>query len=304
MRASRSGSRTQRLLIIATAALSAVAVSCAAPDNGAPPDTPTTTAGRHLVETNLAPRIDAFFTTSYVDGFRNVRAVLVMVDGQPAFENYNNSTPAATANTSDVTKSVMSMLIGVALDERRIPSVDATVLELLPSDAARMAPEVKGITLRQLLTMTAGQKIDVGIPDFEQSADWVGTILATPPTHPPGGGFHYSSAASHLLSAILLQATGRSVLDYAREKLFTPLGIDTDPAAEPVVRVENVAAYDSAGFAWPVDPQGIHVGHSLLKMTAPDMAKLESCTSTRDSGTAGSWCPRPGSRSRRGRTPR
>ncbi len=227
-----------------------------------------------------------------------------MVDGQPALERYDNSTPATTANTFDVTKSVMSMLIGVALDEHRIPSVDATVLELLPGYEARMAPEVKGITLRQLLTMTAGLKIDVGgIPEFERTADWVGAILATPPSHPPGGGSHYSSAASHLLSAILVQATGRSVLDYARERLFTPLGIDTDPAAEPVLPAERAAEYETAGFAWPVDPQGIHLGHALLKITAPDMASWDSCTSTRDSGEEGSWSPWPGSRRQPGRTP-
>ena len=96
--------------------------------------------------------------------------------------------------------------------------------------------------------------------------------------HPAGsadGSSKYSNESSHLLSPILAQATGRSVLDYAREKLFTPLGISTDNAAEPVLREDNIDAYESApGFGWAVDPQGYHFGAGGLKLTAPDQAKI------------------------------
>ena len=50
----------------------------------------------------------------------------------------------------------------------------------------------------------------------------------------------------HLLSAILVEATGQSVLDYARDKLFNPLGISTDPAAEPLAVEENLPVYEAA----------------------------------------------------------
>ena len=102
----------------------------------------------------------------------------------------------------------------------------------------------------------------------------VARILADGPVQPPDQGFLYSSAGSHLLSAILRQAVGRSVLDYARQKLFAPLGIDTVPAAEPVAAPENLPAYEKAGFAWPVDPQGVHDGGGGQKLTARDLAKL------------------------------
>jgi len=102
----------------------------------------------------------------------------------------------------------------------------------------------------------------------------VAAILSGGLERPPGEGFAYASAGSHLLSAILVEATGRSVLDYARDKLFNPLGISTDPATEPLAVEENLPVYEAASFAWPVDPQGLHLGDAFLKISARDMAKI------------------------------
>jgi CubicO group peptidase (beta-lactamase class C family) len=88
------------------------------------------------------------------------------------------------------------------------------------------------------------------------------------------GSFAYNNAAPHLLSAILAQATGQSVLDYARAKLFDPLGISTRPAAEPIAQPSNVATYEAAAFAWPTDADGLHLGSAFLKLTPADMLKL------------------------------
>jgi CubicO group peptidase (beta-lactamase class C family) len=65
-----------------------------------------------------------------------------------------------------------------------------------------------------------------------------------------------------------------SLLDYARPRLFDPLGISTRPAAEPVALPENLAAYDKAGFAWPTDPKHVHLGHSDLKLTPGDLIRF------------------------------
>jgi CubicO group peptidase (beta-lactamase class C family) len=66
------------------------------------------------------------------------------------------------------------------------------------------------------------------------------------------------------------------VLDYARPRLFGPLGIDTRDAAEPRLDVDKdaEAQYARADFAWPRDPMGIQIGFGTLKMTPPDLAKL------------------------------
>jgi CubicO group peptidase (beta-lactamase class C family) len=73
-----------------------------------------------------------------------------------------------------------------------------------------------------------------------------------------------------------VQATGESVLAYARAKLFDPLGIVTRPSVEPRITAQTtpqaLAQYEKAGFAWPIDPQGFHLTESWIKLRRRDMA--------------------------------
>jgi CubicO group peptidase (beta-lactamase class C family) len=263
-------------MLAATAGCSGGSPAAPAPDDSTGPARSASAASsRPVVPAEVEKSIQEFLAVGDGGAFEQVRAILVMVDGRPVFERYYHSSAATTGNVFSVTKSVMSMLIGIAIDERKLRGVDQTLAELLPAYATTMPPAVKAVTLRQVLTMTAGLPPDPsGLPAFVGSDDWVVTILREGTQQPAGQGFAYSSAGSHLLSAILRQATGRSTLDYARAKLFTPLGISTVPAAEPVAREESQAAYNQARFAWPTDPQGNHVGFSFLKLTARDMGKL------------------------------
>lgn len=184
-----------------------------------------------------------------------IHAMLVMVDGKLVVEQYGKyGKPDAATNTFSVTKSVTSALIGIAIGEGLIDGVEQTVGELLPRYVPVMAPGVAAITLAQLLTMTSGiVSDDTDIALVGAQPDAVVDILSTPLEQSPGAGWAYSSRGSHLLAAILVAATGRSVLDYASEKLFRPLGISTDPF-------------------WPVDNQGIQFGFSELTLTAREMA--------------------------------
>lgn len=207
-----------------------------------------------------------------------VRAVLVTVDNRPIVQLYRSSTPAQSHDVHSVTKSVMATLVGIALSEGRLHSLNDTLATLLPQHAADMDPTVSAITLRQLLTMTAGLPPDLpnGDPPASMSGpDWVANILRTGTVTPPGTAFAYSSAGSHLLSAILTDAVGASALEYARPRLFEPLGIDTRNAFEPNIEDHAaIAAYDKANFAWPKDPTGIQIGFGALKMAPRDLAKL------------------------------
>jgi CubicO group peptidase (beta-lactamase class C family) len=217
------------------------------------------------------------FKFSYTDAYRNVQAVLVSVCGKPVLERYENSTASDFHNVASVTKSVISTLVGVALAEGSIKSLDQPLAQLLPQHLKDMTPPVAAITLRELLTMTAGldeDRADGGTGPWIQSTNLVRGILREGVHQPPGGQFGYSTGTSHLLAAIVVRATGRPLLDYARDKLFDPLGIVTRPAAQPLLVPASMAGYEKAGFAWPVDHQGINFGGGFLKMRPRDMVKL------------------------------
>ena len=214
-----------KFAIIVAAVVSAAAVGCGAPSSG-PTAGPATTVGKYSVDLALGSRIDEFFTTSYTGGFDEVLAVLVNVGGQPVVEKYKQSTPAATNDVFSVTKSVMSILVGIALDERRLTSLDQTVGELIPSYADRMAPGVTTITLRQLLTMTGG--LSPTPPGRSSCGVRTGWARLSPRRRLRRRSPRSTPARVRICSRRYSPGHGRSVLDFAREKLFTPLGISTD----------------------------------------------------------------------------
>ena len=215
----------------------------------------------------------------FAPDFDQLRAVLVATEDRIVFEQYYGSDQDTYRVVNSVTKSVVSTLIGIAQHEGLIDSLDDTLAELLPRYADAMSTRVAGATLRQLLTMTAGFPGTPGAtaPAFTQSADWVRDIL-THPESPPGSRFLYSDGTSHLLTAVLEEATGTSALNFARSRLFGPLGIDTQPAFHPAARhkpqAKDLADYQNADFAWPSDPQGISTGWWGIKLRPRDMVKL------------------------------
>jgi CubicO group peptidase (beta-lactamase class C family) len=203
-----------------------------------------------------------------------LRALLVAVDGQLLVERYGDSGPDEHADTMSATKSITGALVGAALADGSLRDLEQPLVQLLPEQADRMSPAVAAITLRQLLTMTSGLPGDGSdLPAWTQGQDWVGDILTTGVVTDPGTEFAYSNSSSHLLAAVLVEATGRSVLDYARAVLFDPLGIDTRPATTVMAADDpGSARYEAApGFVWPEDPQGVHTGFGWAKLTARDM---------------------------------
>ena len=161
-----------------------------------------------------------------------------------------------------VTKSVVSTLVGMALGDGLLDSTDRRVVDFFTDRTiANLDDAKRAITVQQLLDMTSGLAWKEGMTgsaesyqDMERSPDWQQFILDHPMAATPGTRFYYSSGNSHLLSAILSKVTGRSANDYAREKLFGPLGIDD--------------------VLWEADPQGISGGGASLYLQPRDMAKI------------------------------
>ena len=252
----------------------AMCAACTAPREVSPEKT----AGS--LETDLESYLEI------VDPSDQVRAILVQHAGASILENYRGgASPDDYWDIQSVGKSVMSALIGIALGEGHLRSVDQTLEELLPSYTAAMAPGVGDITLHELLTHTSGLEPDRGVETEGtswESTDWVRHILADKgPAATGPHEFAYSSQAAHLMSPILTQATKQSALEYGREKLFRPLGIPSEPAAEILLTIrdgvpdeEAFRQYYEADFAWPVDPQGFHEGAGSIKLRAKDLAAI------------------------------
>jgi CubicO group peptidase (beta-lactamase class C family) len=222
-------------------------------------------------------------------GYPSVRSVLVVRHGYLVVERYRQGIEASDGHdVRSVTKSFVSALVGIALGDGKLKGLDQTVEEL-PADhlPATADPRLRQATVEQLLTMTsglAGDDATVGGDDrivehMFHSPDWVRHILSRRLDRAPGEDAAYSSATSHLLSAIVADATGQSTLAFARAKLFAPLGIAADDALEPTIRhwpptPAQDEAYERASVAWPRDPQGYHFGFGGLRLPARDLAKF------------------------------
>lgn len=216
-----------------------------------------------------------WFAADTTGMYEKRRALLVALNGKLLVEQYTHSSVSQTVDVQSVTKSVMGTLIGVALAQHTISAVDARLADLLPQYRTSMTPQMRGTSLRELLTMTSG------LPDVQDpsasliftASNPVRAVLASGPRK-RRGTFTYSNYGSHLLSAVLSAAVHRSTLDYARQTLFDPLGISTRPAFVGVANRRNISAFERAGFAWPTDPQGIQLGFGGIKLTARDLLKL------------------------------
>lgn len=251
-------------------ALTGTVVACS-PEGASPTD----------VGAALEVDVDGYLETA--DPHDQTRAVLVYHEGEPVLERYTGATEEDYWDLQSVTKSVIGTLIGIAIEQGHLDGVDQTLGELLPDHADVMTPEVAALTLHEVLTHTGGLSFSPS-PDsgllYWESPDWVRAILADrAEAGTTGGSFAYSNAGSHLLAAILVEATGQPVLEYARSALFDPLGIPSAPAFEPVVSEDTDAAeafqeYYEGDFAWPVDPQGVHEGSGGLRLRPVDLARI------------------------------
>lgn len=160
------------------------------------------------------------------------------------------------------TKSIVSALIGIAIQQGYIENVQQPVLDLFPErTAANLTALKEEITIEDVLMMATGLECRDsylynwrGLSDLRQSEDWVQYVLDLPMAEEPGTRFEYCNSGSFLLSAIIQETTGTNTLDFAMENLFEPLGI-TD-------------------LTWPFNPQGINIGWGELHMLPHDMAKI------------------------------
>jgi CubicO group peptidase (beta-lactamase class C family) len=178
----------------------------------------------------------------------NVHAVVVVRKGKLVYEHYASGydepwgEPAGQHNFSAVTKhdmrsatkSVTSLLIGIAIDRKLIASADEPVVKFFPEHAAVKPAGWDGVTIRNLLTMSSGMAWDENLPWTDPKndephlggeADPIRYVLSKPIAVPPGTIWNYNGGGTNLLGSIIERVAGKPFDAFAREALFEPLGI-------------------------------------------------------------------------------
>ena len=208
-----------------------------------------------------------------------VHAILIERGGRLVYEEYftapdqrwGRSLGRVTSSVGyvhdlrSVTKSVVSALIGIAAGEGTIKSLDQPVVEWFPEYPELNNAERRRVTLAHMLGMTAGFEWDEDIPYSDPRNDEIRMTNAKEPlrfalsprfVHAPGEEFTYNGGLVQVMAAVLERATKQSLEDYARIKLFQPLGIDS--------------------VEWIGDLAGMPAAASGLRLRARDMAKFGS----------------------------
>jgi CubicO group peptidase (beta-lactamase class C family) len=134
--------------------------------------------------------------------------------------------PNRGANLKSASKSILGALAGIALDEGALAGLDQPIGDFFPTLLAN-APRKQRITVRHLLTQQAGlESTSFGnYGAWVTSRDWVANALRRPFVDRPGGEMIYSTGTTHVLGAVLAEATGRSLRAYAQDRLLDPLGV-------------------------------------------------------------------------------
>ena len=178
----------------------------------------------------------------------DAHAVVVVRHGKLVFEQYYTGydepwgkddqdytfDATTTHDMRSASKSVVSLLIGIAIDRKLIASADEPVTKFFPDYAALKSPGWDNVTLRHLLTMSSGIQWDENRawtdpandePHLFSEADQLRYVLAKPIATPPDARWTYNGGGTDLLGSVVERVSGKKLEDFAREALFEPLGI-------------------------------------------------------------------------------
>ena len=190
--------------------------------------------------------------------FDQLHSLIVARDGRIAVgEAFRGPSLERAVNVKSVSKTIVASLVGAALDRGLLDGVDQRLSDLLADMIPAGAdPRVRAITVAHLLTMQAGLERTSG-PNYGrwvESSSWVEFALSRPFVTEPGARMLYSTGSYHLLGVMLARATGRSLLELAREWLGDPLGIAFRP--------------------WTRDPQGFYMGGNNMVLSPLDLFRF------------------------------
>ncbi len=222
-----------------------------------------------------ASRLNAMEAAIKSGEFKKIGSVLIARHGQLAYEKYFEGDATTLRDTRSATKSITSLLIGLAIQEGKLSGTDAKVLDLLPEHRQKLRnpdPRKDNITVEDLLTMSSPLECD----DWNDASrgneermylieDWAQFILDLPvrgrmrtgevqETPKYGRYFSYCTGGVFVLSEVIAKATGLRTDRYAEQKVFTPLGITS--------------------VMWVYSPLGIPQTGGGLRLRSPGLLKI------------------------------
>jgi CubicO group peptidase (beta-lactamase class C family) len=167
-----------------------------------------------------------------LEGYKSVAFLIVQNDSIRYEEYWENYSEASLSNSFSMSKSIVSLLTGIAIDEGKIKSIDQTVCDYLPEYCSETN---KVLTIRHLLIMSSGLDYDESYAslfgpttrsyyDTDLKKQMRELVVITP----PGKEWNYMSCNTQLLAFIIEQATGMNISEYASEKLWKPIGAEYD----------------------------------------------------------------------------
>ena len=195
----------------------------------------------------------------------SIHALLISKDNTIIEKTYfNNATSADLSNVQSLTKSIMSILIGQAIDNNFITIENEPIHKFLPKWFENIKDENKQkITIKHLLNQTSGLEWQGYLEheDWLDSEDPIGFVLNKKMEANPGETYNYNSGATHLLSAIITNASGMTTHEFANKYLFKPLEIDKLKWEK-----RNKGYYDGSGLGLSMKAEDlISIGQLLLQ---------------------------------------
>ncbi len=226
----------------------------------------------------IQEQIEAFEKVVMRD-YGNIAGIVVLKNGETVYENYfQECTANSRIHLFSVTKSIVSILVGIAMDKGYIKSVDQKVLDFFPDYVVKKRENtIQNITLKHLLTMTAPYKYKWNpYTKYFTSDNWVKFSLDLLGGKGKIGDFRYAPLIGpDIMSGILVKATGQSVFDFAQENLFHPLGILVENNISFHSKEEQLSFYKATNISgWVTDPMGVNSAGWGLTLSAMDMAKI------------------------------
>ncbi|MDJ0958603.1 MAG: serine hydrolase [Arenicellales bacterium] len=225
---------------------------------------------------DVGERLDRAFESGELE---NLHSVIVVRDRRLVFERYYRGydrktrsgplgnvtfTPDTLHDLRSISKSIVSLLYGIALAEGKVPALETSLVDEFPAyDDLENDPDRRRITVAHALTMTMGLEWNEDLPytdprnsetAMDRSRDRIWYVLGRPIVADPGTTWNYTGGATEVLGHLISKGVGRSLLDYAKENLFGPLSI--------------------TNIEWIEYSKGEVIAASGLRMTPRDLAKI------------------------------